>query len=255
VRSDISTQQLDVDLRTQVEAWNKWNLSRREKLADVSVDQRTVVLDWLRSFNRRDLNILEVGCGAGWLVPSLTEFGHVTATDLADERVAQAARENPGVTFAAGDFLELNLGGDYDVIVTLEVLSSLRSQAAFIDKIADMLKPGGHLMLAMPNKPMLLRNDIPEYIPGQVRHWLDRSELLLLLKKRFSVMNMFTITPQFNRGLLRIPNSYKLKATLNALGLNVVTRFIKRTQERMGLGWTVMALARSIHESTVVLDI
>jgi ubiquinone/menaquinone biosynthesis C-methylase UbiE len=88
--------------------WNEWNASHREqRLSDVSLDQREIVLRWLGQLARTDLNVLEVGCGAGWLCPALKQFGRVTATDLSDEVLARARARVPDVRFIAGDFMEL----------------------------------------------------------------------------------------------------------------------------------------------------
>jgi SAM-dependent methyltransferase len=108
----------------------------------------------------------DVGCGAGWLCSRLTPFGSVTGTDLSDAVLARAAQRVPQAKFIAGDFMALDLGSDYDVAISLEVLPHVADQPAFLAKIAGLLKPGGYLMLATQNKPALLRNDIPAPKPG-----------------------------------------------------------------------------------------
>jgi hypothetical protein len=99
-------------------------------------------------------------------------------------------------------------------------------------------------MLATQNRPALEQNDIPPPAEGQIRQWVDRDELLTLLSERFEVIEMFSITPQFNCGWLRYLNSRKLHSLLAALGLSAINRFIKDRQEKAWLGWTLMALAR-----------
>jgi hypothetical protein len=55
---------------------------------------------------------------------------------------------------------------------------------------------------------------------------------------------MFSITPWFNRGLLRIINSNRVSRLSASIGLGGAMQAVKRLQERMWLGWTLMALAR-----------
>ena len=88
------------------------------------------------------------------------------------------------------------------------------------------------------------RGPTPPPKPGQLRHWVDRHELRSLLAAQFEVVDLCSITPIFNHGWLRIPNSYKLNEMATALHLEVVNRLIKRIQEKAWLGWTLMALAR-----------
>jgi 2-polyprenyl-3-methyl-5-hydroxy-6-metoxy-1,4-benzoquinol methylase len=98
----------------------------------------------------------------GLVVLAMTSYGQVTGTDLADEVLARAEQSVPEAKFVAGDFMSLDLGlAHYDVAISLEVLSRVADQQAFVGRIAELLKPEGLLMLATQNKPALLRNDIP----------------------------------------------------------------------------------------------
>jgi len=226
--------------------WNEWNASTREiSLSKVSLEQADIIVSWLEGLGRKDLKIIEIGCGAGWLCSRLTRFGQVTGTDLSDEVLARAAARTPAARFVAGDFMALDFNtANYDVAISLEVLSHVADQEAFLGKISRLLKPGGHVMLATQNKPALQRNTIPAPKPGQLRRWVDRHELRQLLTKDFQVRDLFSITPIFNRGLLRLVNSYKLEKLLTMIRLgNVVTR-VKKVQQDAWLGWTLMALAR-----------
>jgi hypothetical protein len=72
---------------------------------------------------------------------------------------------------------------------------------------------------------------------------VDRHELAELMALRFEVKEMFSITPHFNRGLLRLINSGRLKRLAEAAKLSPVLRQVKRWEERMWLGWTIMTLA------------
>lgn len=233
------------DIPHQKQFWNSWNSSVREAegaLDRISLDQAEVVTYWLGRLGRRDLDILEVGCGAGWLCPDLKRFGSVVATDLSDEVLERAQRRNPEVDFRAGDFMQMEFGhASFDVVVTLEVLSHVFDQQAFVSKLASHIRPGGFLMLATQNRRVLQRfNRIPPPAAGQLRHWLDRDELLRLLATEFQVEELFSITPRANRGLMRVVNSEKLNRPVRA----VFGKRIERIKERMGFGWTLMALAR-----------
>lgn len=223
--------------------WNEWNATHREhEIQDISIRQADVVLDWLASLGCRNLDILEVGCGSGWLCPRLLPYGRVTGTDLSDEVLARAQQRAPEVTFMPGDFMKLDLGsGAFDVIVSLEVLSHVPDQVAFASKLAGHLRPGGYLMLATQNRFVLQRfNHIPPPAPGQLRRWVDRHELRQLLDPEFEVLELFSVSPRANKGLMRLVNSYKLNLAVQA----IFGKRIECLKEAMGLGWTLMALAR-----------
>jgi 2-polyprenyl-3-methyl-5-hydroxy-6-metoxy-1,4-benzoquinol methylase len=223
--------------------WNHWNAEyRAEDLPEVSRRQGEVVGKWLRDLNRTDLQIIEVGCGTAWFTPSLTPFGTATGTDLCDELLAKAQARHPNIKFVAGDFMALDFGnGLFDVAVSLEVLSHMADQGAFVAKIASLLKTGGYLMLATQNKPVLERyNRIPPPSRGQLRRWVNEKELNNLLGRHFDVLEIRSVTPKADHGLMSIAASSKVNAAVGAI---VGTKF-RDFLERQGLGWTLMALAR-----------
>jgi len=225
--------------------WDNWNSQHRETgVGEVSKDQRAVVLGWLHDIGRTDLDILDVGCGAGWLEPPLKQFGAVTATDLSAEVLARMRSRVPHVEFIAGDFMELPFApSSFDVVVSLEVLAHVVDQSAFVAKIHSLLRPGGWFMLATQNRPVLERhnkNSIQPAAPGQLRRWTDKTELRALLEPHFEIADMFTKTPRASQGPLRLINARPVRQAMRAL---VGSRF-ERFKERLGLGWTIMCLAR-----------
>jgi SAM-dependent methyltransferase len=224
--------------------WNAWNTSWSEyEHHVVSRRQARVVTEWLARLGRVDLDILEVGCGSGWLAPRLSAFGRLTATDLADEVIREARRRYPGATFMAGDFMALDLPEQaFDVVVTLEVLAHVADQPAFMAKVARLLRPGGLLMMATQNRFVLERfNRVPPPAPGQLRRWVKRGELHDLAELEFDVHELFTITPIADRGVMRLVNSKRLNRAIGT----VVGGRLERLKEKAGLGWTLMLLAEA----------
>lgn len=230
------------DTEIQRHYWNVWNAEKRARaLSETSARQRRVVLDWLKKLDRTDMDLLEVGCGAAWMSPWLKPFGHVTATDLSDEAVRAAAERIPDIQFIPGDFFSLSFAPEsYDVVVSLEVLSHVGDQQEFVSRIAALLRPGGYLMLATQNRPVLEQMNTVPPTEGQVRRWVDKTELAALLTPTFDVLELFSATPRGNRGVWRFINSTAVNAPIRA----VVGNRFERLKERMGLGWTLMALAR-----------
>jgi 2-polyprenyl-3-methyl-5-hydroxy-6-metoxy-1,4-benzoquinol methylase len=236
-------------IELQRDFWDDWNASNREqRLSDVSLDQRDAVLQWLNRIGRKDLNIIEVGCGAGWLCPSLTPFGGVTATDLSEHVLARASARIPDVRFVAGDFMALEFKpASFDVVISLEVLSHVGDHGAFVQKLSTLLRPGGVLMLATQNRPVLERlNTVEKQQPGQLRRWFDRHELTALLTPYFEVQELKTITPVASKGPLRLLAGRKTKRVIRA----VAGRTVERALASLGFGWTLIALAHKRDEGT-----
>jgi 2-polyprenyl-3-methyl-5-hydroxy-6-metoxy-1,4-benzoquinol methylase len=228
------------DLSDQRAYWNAWNRTTRAvRLTEISERQRQVVLGWLGR-GGGDLEIIDVGCGAGWMCEALCAYGKVTGTDFADEVVRQAAQRVPAARFIAADFMALDLPDEsFDLVVCLEVLSHVEDQAAFIAKLARLLKPGGRLMMATQNKDVLKLNRLPAPVIGQVRRWVDRHELRAMLAPHFKVRELFTVTPMIKTGVRRVLTSRKLRR----LARMIVGDRFDRALEARGWGWTMMCLA------------
>lgn len=234
----------DIAPEEQRAAWNEWNAAYRENArGEVSLRQAQVIERWLSEHGQRDVALIDVDCGAGWMCERLLPFGRVTGTDWADEVVARAKRRLPQVQFLVGDFLALQIpAGQYDVAVSLEVLSHVADQAAFVGRIARLLRPGGLLMLATQNRPVLERwTAIGGPTPGQLRRWVDAPTLRKLVNEDFDVLELTSVLPVGDQGLLRFVNS----RTINrALALMTGQAKIDRLKERHLLGHTLMLLAR-----------
>lgn len=200
------------------------------------------VVEWLMALGRTGLDVINVGCGAGWLEPTLMQFGNVTGTDLSESVLVRAQERTPEARFVAGDFMALDFGAaKYDVVVTLEMLSHIADQKAFVAKLAHLLKPGGTLIMATQNRPVLQNhNNIPPPEPGQLRKWVDRQELEALLSEQFEVREIRTMTPSASKGLMRLVAGRRVKQLLRA----VIGRVVERQLAAAGFGWTLMALAR-----------
>lgn len=215
--------------------WNSWNAEAREQVqGDMSLDQAATVEAWIG--DRRDLRILDAGCGTGWMVERLVGNGTVVGTDLADEVVQRARERVPAATFVAGDIMSVDVGDDFDVIVSLEVLSHVADQRAFLRRLRSLLRTDGRLIIATQNRPVLERfNRLPPPGPGQLRHWVDRSELRTLLEDAGFVVDEIRLrTPKSDHGPMRAIAKAGRVLRCSAL------------LERLGFGWTIMASATRI---------
>ena len=231
--------------------WNSWNTnyrSRSAELPEISKRQALKVIEWIKGLGRIDLDILEVGCGSGWLCQQLVPFGRVTGTDLSNEVLARAERDVESVAFVAGDFFELEFPWcGFDVVVSLEVLAHVHEQSAFISKIARLLRPGGYMMLATQNRFALERcTEIPPKGVGQIRKWLDVHALRHLVNSHFDIIECTSIVPVGNRGLLRWINAPKVNRMLSAFAS---VQSINALKERLFMGHTLMVLSRKPTES------
>jgi SAM-dependent methyltransferase len=97
-------------------------------------------------------NILENGCGVGLYVEHLQPFGgRVFGLEYDFERVRDVHHFSDLVTCAAGEGLPYPTG-TFDLVLSHEVLEHVRDDRLAAEEIVRTLKPGGRLVLFVPNR-------------------------------------------------------------------------------------------------------
>jgi SAM-dependent methyltransferase len=100
------------------------------------------------------LNILDVGCGNGYLANHLSKIGHhVIGVDIAEDGIRIAKETYPHLKFelhSAYEKFDNLLRVPADVVIASEVIEHLYFPQRFLKNIHDALCPGGYLILTTP---------------------------------------------------------------------------------------------------------
>jgi 2-polyprenyl-3-methyl-5-hydroxy-6-metoxy-1,4-benzoquinol methylase len=230
------------DLEAQRLFWNEWDTRHREHettLDRASTRRRDEVLRHLDRLGLEFPRILEVGCANGWLSRDLARFGRVVGTDLADECVRLASNRYPQIRFVAGDFLTLDFGERFDVLVCVDSIASMSDHEAVFTRFATLLRRGGHLILTTQNPRVMGRySKLEPVAAGQVRNWANEKQLRRLLGPSFVVENLTTAHPALgDRGVMRLVHSYKVN---KLLALLIGEKRVQRLKEWLGFGQTIV---------------
>src|SRR5439155_10093075 len=120
---------------------NQWKDQRHER-----------VLQFVGSVAGHRSRILDIGCGPGRYTSQLARFGDVTGIDLSEEAIANDKERFAHITFIAGNLYEYPFPAKhFDIVVAQEVIDHIEDSAAFVDRAADVLVPGGHMVLSATN--------------------------------------------------------------------------------------------------------
>lgn len=121
--------------------------------------------------------VLEVGTGEGEVLDRMRArypAAHVIGLDLPDVELAADVH---------GDAVQLPFPDDtFDLTLGIEVLEHLPDPAAALIEIARVTRPGGRVVLSVPNEPLWRTLNLArlKYVgelgntPGHIQHWTPR---------------------------------------------------------------------------------
>jgi SAM-dependent methyltransferase len=96
--------------------------------------------------------ILELGCGLGAFGERLARLANYTGVEP-DETSFAAAHERISVhrgTVLHGDHRIVPAGSTYDLVCCFEVLEHMEDDKGMLAEWAELVRPGGHIMLSVP---------------------------------------------------------------------------------------------------------
>jgi 2-polyprenyl-3-methyl-5-hydroxy-6-metoxy-1,4-benzoquinol methylase len=96
--------------------------------------------------------LLDVGCAAGLFLDVARARGwEVEGVEISDH-AASVAREKRGLEVIVGDVMDISLPEQhFDAVSMLDVLEHIIEPGTLLDRVRGLIKPGGALMLVLPN--------------------------------------------------------------------------------------------------------
>jgi 2-polyprenyl-6-hydroxyphenyl methylase / 3-demethylubiquinone-9 3-methyltransferase len=219
------------DIRTVARWLHRYNLVRVPYIRDAAC--RKFLRDPSRSDCLRGLRILDIGCGGGVLCEPIAQLGaKVVGLDPAETAIVVArhhAKQKDliieyrcGTIDASAEFDE-----KFDLVLAMEVVEHVASSGVFLDRCADLVRPGGLIVLSTINRTLksyAFAIAIGEYIlrllpPGshQWRKFLKPSEIQSSLeKKSFRVIDVSGVTMNLKSRHLRLSHNCGVNYMLTA---------------------------------------
>ena len=129
----------------------RWYAAQDDPVALLRAESRLRnpwLLDEIGSaFGQRPCQVLDVGCGAGFLSNELGAAGHeVTGIDTSADALSVAALHDPGgtVVYQQGSALELPFAdASFDAVCAMDLLEHVEDPERVIAEAARVLKPSG----------------------------------------------------------------------------------------------------------------
>lgn len=159
----------------------------------IDVASRNMAIDALRRYNfPTDGAVLEIGCSSGFLLHDLRqEFprAQIVGADIVVKPLERLGGSLPRVPLLQMDLLQCPLRErQFDAVVALNVLEHIENDEAALMKMARLLKPGGILVLEVPQGP-----DLYDYFDAYLRHFRRYSKKELHVKIASSGLRLLKI--------------------------------------------------------------
>jgi SAM-dependent methyltransferase len=159
------------------------------------VSRRRILMALLRRHlgGRRDLRILDAGCGTGINLDYLAEFGEVAGVDFSDDAIEFCRkRGHPNAHRMDLTALEWE-DGRFDLVTALDVIEHVDEDAAAVRELVRVTRPGGLLLITVPAFPGLwsehdeINHHKRRYRAHEIRSLVTPSCEI----RRFTYMNTF----------------------------------------------------------------
>jgi 2-polyprenyl-6-hydroxyphenyl methylase/3-demethylubiquinone-9 3-methyltransferase len=132
----------------------------------------------------KGLTALDIGCGGGLLCEPLTRLGFaVTGVDASERNIGTAAAHAADVGLqidyrASTAEALLAEGGNFDLVLNMEVIEHVADPAAFLRDTAALIAPGGLMIVATLNRTLkslalgkLAAEYLLRWIPAGTHDW------------------------------------------------------------------------------------
>ena len=116
--------------------------------------------------NLRGKVVADIGCGAGSFLSHISGLAEKIVAVEPTERYHNSLRQCGYDVFSyAADAQEIHAAG-VDVACSFQVIEHVLNPREFLTEIAALLKPGGELIIATPNRDDILMKLLPEEFPS-----------------------------------------------------------------------------------------
>ena len=160
------------------------------------------ILETLSTINRKDIKILEIGCGNGTLLNELNKknFKSVIGIDFLEEFVELSKSRNLPYKIEAGDVRELHFEDSYfDVIISERVIINLLNldhQNKAFSEVRRVLKKHGYFIMFEALEDAWINSNEARQEFGLTKipmasqnRWFKSGELENFIDKRFEIIN------------------------------------------------------------------
>lgn len=191
-----------------------------------------MLYQWVRNFTlgqkrklmfklsgKKEGSLLDIGCGTGEFLATMKAAGWKAQGLEPDPGARKQALKNHGLKVDASEELFELAEGSFDVITMWHVMEHVHQIHEYFEKIQSLLKPGGILVIAVPNYESLDAEHYGEYwaaydVPRHLYHFSNKSmkhlyqahqlEFLEMRPMHFDAFYVSLLSEKYKHGAMRL---------------------------------------------------
>lgn len=129
----------------------RWYTARNDPVGLLRAEARArnpwIILEMTKRFSDRNIRILDIGCGAGFLANELARHGyHVTGLDASESTLEVARRHDSTgtVDYRFGDAYRMEFeNGTFEVVCAMDFLEHVENPERIVREVSRVLRTGG----------------------------------------------------------------------------------------------------------------
>jgi 2-polyprenyl-6-hydroxyphenyl methylase/3-demethylubiquinone-9 3-methyltransferase len=220
------------DSRSIAKWLHKYNVVRVPYIRDAAC--RQFRRDSSRPDCLRDLRVLDIGCGGGVLCEPLAQFGaSVVGVDPARTAIGVAKRHameaGIPVDYRCDTSEALARAGEkFDVVLAMEVIEHVARSDDFLDRCAELVRPGGLVILSTINRTwksyafaIAMAEFVLRLLPRGTHQWrrfVRPDEIRSSLERNlFRVVDVSGVTMNLRSRLLQLSNDSSVNYMLTGM--------------------------------------
>lgn len=222
--------------------------SRDDYLSPITVKRYHEILDFLEAY-RQTNKLIDVGCGIGHFLVVAKERGwEVYGTEFTDDAIAICTAK--GIRMQQGPLdPSLYEDGEFDVVVSFEVIEHINNPVEEIAHFNRLLRPGGAVYITTPNFNSLSRHwlkekwsviEYPEHLSYYTPSTLNKIMKALGFSKKWIKTTGLSLTrfqSSINRpaGHKDVPANTNVRATARLVGSDTSDEQLRQKLERSSI--------------------
>lgn len=207
----------------------KYNLHQKIKYMEDNkgwwfISKRNIITSIIIKYQptKRNLRILDIGCGTGFILEGLKNVGSLYGIDI-DSRTVKICNEKGLTGVIKGNILKIPYNDNtFDIVITIDVLEHIDNDIKAVSECFRVLKKQGILIIHVPSDMIPWSRLDKDF--GHKRRY-NKSDLTNLLSFKFKILkitytNFFLYFPILFIRLLQ--NNFSKEIVFDATGMKIL---------------------------------